>query len=96
MAQYATQQAGQGTGASGQPQSSMMLVQSLLTGVGQDLERVAKVLVVDKPELIPILKQSVSALSMLMDEVTKSLTPNNGAATQAPNTPDSAAISANA
>lgn len=73
----------------------MALVQSLLTGVGNDLERIAKVLVVDKPELIPILKQSVSALSMLMDEVTKSMAPDNGAATQAaPAASAPAAISA--
>lgn len=95
MAQYAQAQAQQGGGVgTGQSQSSMALVQSLLTGVGQDLERVAKVLVVDKPELIPILKQSVSALSMLMDEVTKSLAPDNGAATQNAPMPDSGAVSA--
>lgn len=90
MAQYAQAQA-QG---SGQGQASMALVQSLLTGIGQDAERVAKVLVVDKPELIPILKQAVSALSMLMDEVTKSLAPDNGAATQNAPMPDSGAVSA--
>ncbi len=78
----------------GQGQSSMALVQSLLTGVGNDLTRIAKVLVVDKPELIPILKESIKALSMLNDEVAKSLSPDNGAATQSQPLPDSAAVSA--
>ncbi len=96
MAQYAQAQAQGGGPGTGQEQSSMALVQSLLTGVGQDLERVAKVLVIDKPELIPILKESVNALSMLNNEVSKSLTPDNGAATQNQPLPDSAAVSAGA
>jgi len=102
MADYARQQAGgMGGGPQGgqtpsgnDPAASMGLVQSLLSSVGQELEKVAKVLVVDKPELIPILKQSVSALSMLMDEVTKSMQPDNGQATQAQAPPASAAVSA--
>lgn len=94
MAQYAQAQAQGGGAGTSQAQSSMALVQSLLIGVGNDLTRVAKVLIVDKPELIPILKESINSLSMLNNEVTKSLAPDNGAATQSQPMPDSAAVSA--
>ncbi len=98
MAQFAQQQQQQGGapggGSPSDSMASMALVQSLLTGVGQDLERIAKVIVVDKPELSPILKQAVNALSMLMNEVTKAASPDQGAATQAQQMPDSGAVSA--
>jgi hypothetical protein len=72
----------------------MGMVEAKLTSVGNDLEQVAKVLVIDKPELIPVLKQAVNALSMLMNEVQKSTQPTQGAATQAQPLPASAAVSA--
>lgn len=100
MADYARAQ-GNGAGAGGAQTpsgtdagASMSLVQSLLTSVGNELEKVAKVIVIDKPELSPILKQAVNALSMLMNEVSKSVLPDNGQATQAQQPPPSAAVSA--
>lgn len=93
MTQYADQTAG-GGGPEQQTQTSMATVQALLAGIGQDLERVAKILVVDKPELIPILKSGVQALSMLTNEVTKEMSPDNGAPTQAQTPPASGAVSA--
>ncbi len=95
MADYARSAAGGGQG--GPPpddQASMGLVQSLLSSVGNELEKVAKVLVQAKPELIPVLKQAVNALSMLMNEAAKSMQPDNGQATQAQTPPASAAVSA--
>ncbi len=101
MADYARQQAGagqggQGGGGTGIPDeaASMSLVQALLTKVRDEFEKIAKVLVVVKPELIPILRQSVNSTGMLMDEVTKAVQPDNGAATQAQAPPASAAVSA--
>lgn len=75
-------------------QSSMALVQSLLTGMGKDAERIAKVIVIEKPELIPILKEVVNAMAMLNNQITKELAPDNGAATQQQAMPDSGAVSA--
>ncbi len=80
-------------GGGDQTSAAMGLVQSLLTSVGNELEKVAKVIVTVKPELTPILKQAVNALSMLMNEATKSTQPDNGAATEATTPPASAAVS---
>ena len=91
MAAYAQQMGG---GGAPQQQSSMALVRALLTEIGNSLERVAKIIVVEKPELAPLLKSAVGALSMLMNEVTKALSPDNSAATQAQAMPDSGAVSA--
>lgn len=99
MAAYAQSQSGQGMqsmGGGDQTAAAMGLVQSLLTSVGNELEKVAKVVVTVKPELIPILKQAVNALAMLNNEVTKSTAPDNGAATEANTPPASAAVSAGA
>lgn len=98
LAQYAQAGGGAGQGGttnSGQdPAASMGMVIAKLTSVGNDLEQVAKVLVIDKPELIPVLKQAVNALSMLMNEAQKSIQPDQGQATQAQAMPASAAVSA--
>ncbi len=98
-AAYARAQGGPGDqsiGGGDQTSAAMGLVQSLLTSVGNELEKVAKVLVTVKPELIPILKQSVNALSMLMNEAQKSMAPDQGQATQAQTVPASAAVSGGA
>ncbi len=72
-----------GQGGDDQKATSMGLVQSLLMSVGNELEKVAKVIVIEAPQFIPILKAAVQAIGMLNDEVTKAANPNNGNPTQA-------------
>lgn len=90
LQQFAQGAAGQGQGQP-QGQSTDQLLSQLLDQVGQTLTKIATIVGQTKPELIPILKQAVQALSMLASK-TKS---NQGGApqggsqgTQADNAPD--------
>lgn len=59
----------QGGGQAGPP--PMALVEQKLNGVASELRDVAKVLVMSKPALMPVLQKMIQAGAMLMQEVNK-------------------------
>lgn len=58
-----------GQGPAGAP--PMALVEQKLNGVASELRDVAKVLVMSKPALMPVLQKMIQAGAMLMQEVNK-------------------------
>lgn len=62
-----------GGGQSALQQSPLLLAQSKLQEIAVNLKDIARVLIMSKPALMPVLQKMVEAGSMLMDEVQKGL-----------------------
>ena len=74
MAQFMAKQQGGGPGADqgGPPQPPpLMMVEQVMNQVALQLRDVARVLLMSKPMLMPILQKMIQAGSMLMDEIQK-------------------------
>lgn len=67
--QYMQNYQASGGGQAGPP--PMALVEQKLNGVASELRDVAKVLVMSKPALMPVLQKMIQAGAMLMQEVNK-------------------------
>ena len=52
-----------------QSQNSDQLASSLLDQIGKQMTQLAQIIVQTKPELVPILKQSIQALSMVAGKI---------------------------
>jgi hypothetical protein len=63
------QGAAQGDPGAGQQQDPSALASQLIDGIGKQMTQLAQVLSTTKPELIPVLKQAVQALSMVQGKV---------------------------
>lgn len=72
LARFAQQAGGQPGAPDGGAQpggNALEMVNGILANVAKELEAMAKILVNEKPQLIPILKPAVQALAMLQSEV---------------------------
>ena len=85
VSQYPNNYQPSGTGQVGPP--PMALVEQKLNQVASDLRDVAKVLVMSKPALMPVLQKMIQAGAMLMQEITKD---NQQAQPQQPSGPPEA------
>lgn len=79
LRQFAQSAGGPGSGITGAQGviakvPSMALVKQLLNDIGTKLESIAKILVTEQPDKVPLLKPVVQGLAMLMNQVDASQT----------------------
>lgn len=73
MAQFMSQQQGGPGGGAGQPgvDAPMQMVEQVLNDIALKLRDVARILIMSKPMLMPVLQKMIQSGSMLMDEIQK-------------------------